>query len=277
MSSSEPMAEVEPTVVMTPILTAAIATTVPGEEILAPVSVDEANLQVLATVQRWTSTQLLGVDCMAAVCNHEIALSLTLLTPEVVQDLVQQELAGRNDVTQNEFDQRLQEINRRLNVEEQLPFMLVVSTPQEPTLPVRSQIFMGEIQSELILQTNDQQSFLPIAADPALNLPFASFLEEPLKGHVFYPNQNQVGQLILSDQTTSLTVQLAMNEELNSDRTVVSWSFDLVAAHHPPPLTPTPTPDPNAPTPTADDGFAVDPELVVEVVTVLAEVYFRTH
>ncbi len=229
---------------------------------------DTSRRQLLATLQRWSAGQQFGMDCLGAICNQQVIVSFTLLTPEVLTDIVRQELSGRV-YTQDEFEQAMNTLERRLQTDEQLIFLMSVA-PDAPTAPLRSEFSLGSLAHNLMLHLPNRPAQTPLSLDFVLDQPLPVSGGEPIQGYISFANQDENGQGIVdltAKNIPSLALQLQIDDALHSDKTALSWHVDFVASPHPDPLAPTPTPDSNAmPTPPL-----VDKEVLLSVIDLVTE------
>lgn len=230
---------------------------------------ETAERQLLATLDRWTSTQVVGIDCLMAACNQQLALSMTLLAPEVLEDMVGRELAGR-PYTAEEFNRRLTELRTRLRLSDHIVFVLAVA-PGNRLAPVRNEIMLGPLEQTMSLRgVMGGTSFRPAGADPQLNGGIGVSTNTVVQGYVFFPRVDEAGEPTIDfarDSSTSVTLGLNKSA-LRAARDSVIWNFDLISPARPAPAPPTATPDPNV-TPAPP---LVDRDLAFKVLEFLIEV-----
>ncbi len=245
---------------------------------LPTIDPDLSERQLLSTAQRWSSRQVIGIDCVGAVCNQYVTFSLTFQTPVVLlEDMIKRELAGK-PYTQEEFNQRLTDLQERLGVDKQEFVFLLVVAPGSQGLPWRGEIDLRPLRENLSLLTSTEQELFPSKLDPILDNPLpmnpVSPETDPIQGYIVFDNTDSARQPIINlDSENSLTLRLQLDDTLKSEKSVVLWRIDLVGQHRPDPLSPTPTPDPNAPTPEP----MVDSVIVETIRDILLEVAKNTN
>jgi len=72
------------------------------------ISPEIAQRQLISTSKRWTNVQTVGMDCLATVCSRRISLGLTLLTEELLEDMIRVELA--TGTSTHTLEERLTEL-----------------------------------------------------------------------------------------------------------------------------------------------------------------------
>lgn len=232
---------------------------------------DLAERQLVATTQRWTDLQTIGIDCIGTVCTQEVTLGLTLLTPALLEDTVRAGLAGKPD-DKTTIEEQVSEIKQRLIDKNSLTLALVI-IPGRQSVNLRSELMLGELTRQLTLLDDSGNRYLLLKYNPVFDQPVP--LDKQTKGHLFFPLIGTDGQPV--DGGSSLTIRLELDKSLNSDKNVVTWVIDLLPPTVVPPATPAPTPNATATKPPLIDvdpkiiDIVTDKEVVLSVVDLLKE------
>jgi len=211
------------------------------------IPLDLAQRQVLATFQRWSTGEQIGIDCILEQCNQYIKLQVTIMVPELIEDLARLKIAELQQAGQHPTVPELQAIisdtSQKLKLDDHVAFMLVAK-PEGRRLPLN----IGQIiplHDQVFLRSESGKSFKAAELDPALD----HISEEPgtdSKGYILFKRKGQDGADIFNmekDRQVSLFLQLPPETKINRQELV--WVFDLLEASRPLPLAPTPTPVPN--------------------------------
>jgi hypothetical protein len=210
------------------------------------IPLDEARRQMLATFQRWSRREEIGINCVLEQCNQFIKLQLTFMVPDLIKDLARLKMAELQQTgkhpTVPEFEATISEMAQRLKLEDHVTFMLVAK-PGARTLPLN----IGQtipLQGQVSLRNEAGQSIQAAELDQSLN----NISEEPdieSTGYILFKRKTENGADIFDmskDRQVSIILQLPPDTKVN--RQELAWAFDLLGESRPPPLTPTPTPVP---------------------------------
>ena len=208
------------------------------------IQLDEARRQMLATFQRWSSREEIGINCVLEQCNQFIKLQVTFMAPELIKDLARLKMAvlqqaGKHP-TVPEFEASIGEMTQRLKLEDHVTFMLVAK-PGGRTLPLN----IGQtipLQGQVSLRNEAGQTFEVAELDQSLS----HISEEPeveSTGYILFKRKAENGADIFDmkkDRQVSIILELPPDTKVN--RQELAWAFDLLGDSRPPPLTPTATP-----------------------------------
>ena len=233
---------------------------------------DLVHRQLLATTSRWTKIETFGLSCNALMCNQDIYVSFTLVTPELITDMAKNNLAEKNWVSKAELDKEVKDLNTRLRTDDAVTFLMTI-TPITPTLPVpiaisSSGVKIGPLRDNLKILRR-QKSYAPLDYSSGLDTNISLAPLHRTEGYLFFPKD-----AVNMNEASDVSVQLS-NVDKVSWRGEAVWNFDLISSHSVPPWTPTPippTPDPKRPTPTPgpDRGDQIF-QILVNITDVLAK------
>jgi hypothetical protein len=238
------------------------------------IPLDLAQRQVLATFQRWSAGEQIGIDCILEQCNQYIKLQATIMVPELVEDLARLKIAELQQAGQRptvpELEAIVRDTSQKLKLDDHVAFMLVAK-PEGRRLPLN----IGQtipLHDQVFLRSESGKSFKAAELDPALD----HISEEPgtdSKGYILFKRKGEDGADIFDmqkDRQVSIVLQLPPETKINRQELV--WVFDLLESSRPLPLAPTPTPVPNVLTSITKDEWL---ELAHGTIDVLREGVLR--
>lgn len=182
--------------------------------------------------KRWTVRQTIGVDCLLSVCNQRVALDVTFFHEDLLEAIVLNELANQSLTL---YDQKLASWQQRLQVQEQLPFLLQVKVGGR-TGPLRSEMRLGPMEQTTSLVTMRRSSYaLADWDDFTLDYPLALTPRTRHQGYLFFPRFDAINQPVVDFAgDRSFRIELRVNPDLYSDKEVVVWNFPLIGENSDP-------------------------------------------
>lgn len=219
----------------------------PLEEISARV----AERQLLATIERWSDKETIGVNCLMGICNQTIVAQLTLITPTLVEDIAYLNVALRQaegiTVTERELVKEIQNTGASLGIEDHTVFLMVISAGDR-TLPIDIADF-GSIRERISLHDQNDGRYQVASHDSTLDR-ISGDPQDVTRGYILFPRNGENNQVIAErEHNRQISVYYLLSSDLNADRSELIWDFDLVGTDRPPPVAPTPTPAPGLTTP----------------------------
>jgi len=178
-------------------------------------------------IAHYTKGETVNVKCTLLGGCKQVHFYLTLFTEELLAHTVRAELAATGNFTPDAYQRRLDELRRRLNMDEQLVFLLTLHPGISGWFPGDGEITLGPIQQNLALLTTSGESYPPLSYDAVWDQALSP--DAMYRGYIFFPRRNETGQFF--EDIHSLMVRLQLNTSLGARRSNILWTFDLGAFH----------------------------------------------
>lgn len=186
-----------------------------------------AERQMQVAVSSHTSRQTLGLDCVAGTCNQRVVFDLIFLDEDMLRAIATQELIGRQ-VT--EVEPRVENLRRRLNSDEQIPFLLI-SRVGHRTVPARQGLQIGPAEHRLSLHNVRHETYAPVDWDDHLfDRPMRLQPETKNQGYLFFDRLDPSGTIAVDLQNDrSFRVEMHVDDSVNPDPSTLIWYFPLLS------------------------------------------------